>query len=239
MAESLTLVTALKFREGVVIASDSQVTDDAVSVRWPMEKLTRVGKHPLVVGFSGSGGKGKLARQALQEAGFRSTTFERLDRVGRMIVGNLQPIYERIQAESKPPFKNWQEIALTGLAAFWAEGQPHILELEKNGDTYPHDYFHALGSAGSAAYAVYNTLAPAGEEARLLNVDERKTLMAILRIVRTAINVVAAGVSEPIQVYIIRNGKVRMLLKEEIEIHMQAIGEWESEDRDRFYEQAI
>ena len=239
MPESLTLVTALKFRGGVVIAADSQVTDSAVGIRWPIEKLVQVGKHPLVVGFSGSGGKGKLAGKTLQQASFKDTTFLKPERVEGMIVGKLQPIYGRIQAESKPPYKDWQEIALTGLAVFWAGGRPHLLEMEKNGDIYPHDYFHALGSAGRAAYAVYNTLAPAGEEARLLNVDERKTLMAILRIVRTAINVEAAGVSEPIQVYIIRNGKVRSLLKEEIGIHMQAIGEWESDDRDRFYEEAL
>ena len=45
--------------------------------------------------------------------------------------------------------------------------------------------------------------------------------------------------SEPIGVYVISRGKVRTLLKEEIGIHMQAVGEWESEDRDRFYEQAL
>ena len=109
-----------------------------------------------------------------------------------MIVGKLQPIYERIRTESKPPFKNWQEIALTGLGRVLGGRSTSYLRAGEEW-RHTHDYFHALGSAGNTAYGVYNTLAPAGEEARLLNLDERKTLMAILRIVRTAINVAAAA----------------------------------------------
>lgn len=235
MAETHTVVAALKFQGGVIITADSQVSDLTVGVRWPLEKLERIGQHPLVVAFSGSSGRGEKARQALQDADFRPTTFQRAERVKAMFDSKLRPIYQEIQENSKPPFKNLQEIALTGLAAFWGGGEAHILEREMNGDSYFHPQFHAIGSGGSTAYAVFRTLG--GTE--LSELEERKGLMAILRIVRTSIYVDLAGVSEPVSVFVIKKGNVRQLVEDEVTTHMQAVAQWEQRDRERFLKEAI
>ena len=158
MPDSNTVIAALKYQGGVLMGADSQVSDLVVQVRWPIEKLSQVQQHPLVIGLSGSMGRGDRAREALDATGFRSTTFDKKDRVQGLIEGSLTPVYEGIQKASKPPGAGIHEIALTGLAVFWAEGEPHIFETEFNGDNSFHQSFHAIGSGGSTAYAVYRTL---------------------------------------------------------------------------------
>jgi ATP-dependent protease HslVU (ClpYQ) peptidase subunit len=203
MAQSHTVVAALKFKGGVIIAADSQVSDDVVSVRWLMEKPEHISPHPVVVAFSGSAGRGIRARDALQGAGFLPSHFKSAVRVTKVFDAVLSPIYADIQTSSKPPYKDWREIALAGLAVFWAGGEPHIIEREMNNDSCPHVVFHAIGSGGNTAYAVYRTLGGS----RLATIEEPKAIMAMLRIIRTVINVEFAGVSEPIVAFVIREGK--------------------------------
>ena len=206
MANTHTLIAALKYQGGVIISSDSQVSDLVIRVRWPIEKLAQVGQHPLVVGFSDSMGQGQRARAALSGGSFHATTFQKTERVQNQIDTKLLPIYDKIKNLSKlPPGLHYlPEIGLSALAAFWAEDAPHILEREMNGDSCFHDCFHAIGSGALTAYAVYNTL---GGKDELLQLEERKALMAMLRIMRTAIRVEIEGVSEPVSVFIISDGK--------------------------------
>lgn len=58
--------------------------------------------------------------------------------------------------------------------------------------------------------------------------------MAMLRIVRAATRVDIAGVSEPVSVFIISDGKVRQLSEDEVIANMQAVKEWEQGERDNF-----
>lgn len=232
MANTHTLIAALILQGGVIIASDSQVSDVAVRVRWPIEKLAQIGQHPLVVGFSDSVGRGQRARAALDGGSFRSTTFQKPKRVQSLMDTKLMPIYNEIKNLSKPPLgRTFWEIGLSALAAFWAGGEPHILEREMNCDSSFHSCFHAIGSGAPTAYAVYNTL---GGKDELPQLEERKALMAMLRIVRTAIRVDVEGVSEPVSVFIISDGKVRQLSEDEVIANMQAVKEWEQGERDNF-----
>jgi 20S proteasome alpha/beta subunit len=233
MANTHTLIAALKYQGGVIITSDTQVSDLPVQVRWPIEKLAQIGQHPLVVGFSDSMGQGQRARAKLDDGSFRSTTFEKPERVQRLMDTKLLPIYDQIKNLSRVPPGPHQitEIGLSALAAFWAGGEPHILEREMNCDSCFHSCFHAIGSGAPTAYAVYNTL---GGKDELPQLEERKALMAMLRIVRTAIRVELMGVSEPLSVFIISDGKVRQLSEDEVMPNMQAVKEWEQGERDNF-----
>jgi len=232
MANTHTLIAALKYQGGVIISSDSQVSDLAIRVRWPIEKLAQVGQHPLVVGFSDSMGRGQRARAALGDGSFRSTTFDKCERVQSLMDAKLLPIYDEIKKLSRVPAGcQLPEIGLSALAAFWAGGEPHILEREMNCDSCFHSCFHAIGNGGPTAYAVYNTL---GGKDELPQLEERKALMAMLRIVRTSIRVDVAGVSEPVSVFIISDGKVRRLSEDEVIANMQAVKEWEQGERDNF-----
>jgi hypothetical protein len=147
----------------------------------------------------------------------------------------LRPIYKDIQQDSFPPRAGWQEIGLTGLAVFWSAGEPHIYECEINSDSYFHKHFHAIGSGGATAYAVYRTLGGS----KLTSLDEDKALVALLRIMRTAISVDAMGVSEPITAFSIREGRVRKLTNAEIEANLELVGRWEEKEQERFFEQSL
>ncbi len=59
--------------------------------------------------------------------------------------------------------------------------------------------------------------------------------MAMLRIIRTVINVEFAGVSEPIVAFVIREGKVRQLLPDEMTVNLEAVAKWEQDEQERFY----
>jgi 20S proteasome alpha/beta subunit len=91
MAESATVIAALKFQGGIVIGADSQASDLVIGVRWPVEKLDRVGEHPLVVGLSNSMGMGQRARREIENLDLRATTFRKPETVQAAIDRALQP----------------------------------------------------------------------------------------------------------------------------------------------------
>jgi len=99
-----------------------------------------------------------------------------------------------------------------------------------NGDTDFHQSFHAIGSGGSTAYAVYRTLGGPN----LTTLDESKALLALLRIIRTAIYIDVAGVGEPVSVFVIKAGKVRRLSEPEVDANMELINRWCEKEQERF-----
>ncbi len=109
----------------------------------------------------------------------------------------------------------------------WAENEPRILEFEINGDSSYHDYFHAIGSGANTAYAIYRTLGGR----RLLNLDEARATMAILRILRTCVEVEMWGVSEPVDIWNVNAAGARRLNGDEVQVHLQAVDAWEEEER--------
>lgn len=233
MAGSDTVIAALKFQGGVLIAADSQVSDPMNQVRWLMQKPQQVGTHPLVAAFSGSKGQGVKAQEALAGCDFRTTTFARRDRVESQAINALKPVYAAIATQSKPPAgaSNVWDIALVGLAVYFAEGDGHILEFILNGDTEYHDCFQVIGSGQNTAYAVYETLG--GK--RLNQLDEERAIWALVRILRTGIKVELGGVSEPIVLYVVTDGKARRVEPDEMQTYRQAVAAWESKERERFF----
>ena len=230
MAESTTIIAALKFQGGVVIAADSQVSDTAAQVRWPIEKLERVGDKPLVLGFSGSVGMAQRARKQLEATTLHPDMFNKRHLVQDAMDRCLAPIYRKIKEDIHPPAKIF-EVCLWGLSVFWAENAPQILEHEFSSDSSFHDYFHAIGSAANTAYAIYRTLGGA----RLCTVAERWALPVMLRILRTCVSVELWGVSEPLSVWVVLGGKARKVSLDEIQTHLQTIETWEERERSDFF----
>ena len=89
-----------------------------------------------------------------------------------------------------------------------------------------------IGSGGQTAHAVFRTLG----RSRLAELEESKALMALLRILRTSVNVEMWGVSEPLCVHVVMADKrVRGVSEDELQAHLQAIDKWEEDDRQRFF----
>jgi 20S proteasome alpha/beta subunit len=235
MAESTTVIAALKFQGGVVIAADSQASDVASDVRWPVEKLDRIGSHPCVVGFSGAVSRAEHARGKLNSTPLHPNMFDKRERIQGAVYRSLSPVYDEIKRANECAKQPFYLTSLWGLFTFWAEGTPHIFECGINGDCEFHQHFHAIGSGSKTAYAIYRTLG--GNE--LCTLDERWAVPVVLRILRTCVNVELWGVSEPIFVWVISGGKARQLTPDELQVHLQTVDEWERGERSAFFSKAI
>lgn len=227
MGISTTVIAALKFEGGVVIAADSQASDIVAEVRWPVEKLDCIGSHPCVVGFSGSISNSQRARAALEAITLHPNMFDKRDRIRDTIARCLSPIYQQIKQANDGVRRDIYLTSLWGLLVYWAEGAPQILECGINGDIEFHEYFHAIGSGAKTAYAIHRTLG--GK--RLCTLDERRALPVLLRILRTCVDVEVWGISEPLSVWIVSQGKARKLSEDEIQPHLQWVDRWEEGER--------
>lgn len=228
MPSSTTVIIALRYSAGVVFASDSQTSDPVHNVRWPTTKARQVGEHPLVMGFSGNTGVSGRARASLEERGLRPTTFQRRERVRNMIEGALKPHYDWIAEQMRPDSAFAHVVGapqMVALAACFAEGQPQVIEFEANGDSDFHDYFHAIGSGASTAYAVWRTLGGR----RLRGLGEDRAVHVALRIMRTAVAVDMMGVSDPYTVFVVDKDGARQLPSADVDSEMQVVQEWEEQ----------
>ena len=154
----------------------------------------------------------------------RPTQAEKLSRISSNISSCLKPFYDEIKEQNGKVLQgSIFEIGLWGLIACWSEQAPHIIEYELNGDHDTHQWFHAIGSGTSTAYAVWRTLG----ERKLVELDERKALWVALRILKTCISVEMYGVSEPLRAWVVTEKGARRMSKEERNAHLQAISEWE------------
>jgi len=231
MSTSATVIAALKFESGVVIAADTQASDPIARVRWPVEKLDRIGQHPLIIGFSGAIGLSQRAWSALDSSDFRTTTFEKRDRVRDAMDRCLNPIYTKIINDYPQPRPELWHITIWGLAAYWAENQPHIIEYGPNGIPEFHPHFHAIGSGANTAYAIWRTLGGP----HLAKLGGEKSLQVILRIIRTCVDVEMVGVSEPITLWVVSANKTRKVSPDEMETLKQYVCEWEEKERKEFF----
>lgn len=230
MPNSTTLITALKFEGGVVIASDSQVSDPAARVRWSLAKIEQVPGHPMVVGFSGSLASACNMRDALEEEQFRANTFKSKGRLRKKIEKCVEPEYQRLN--SKYPNSShsgtiW-DVAVQGLMVSWVENEPVILEIEPSGQVCPHDFFHAIGSGSQSAYVAWRTLGGR----RLCELDRERSLAVTCRILRTCVDIELTGINAPYFLSVVTVDGVQNLSHEEIQPILQYVGEWEKREQD-------
>lgn len=228
MPTSSTVIAALKFQDGVIIAGDSQASDPVAGVRWPTGKLFRPNpSFPLVIGFSGSVGRAQRAVGELQETKLHQNQFKNRGTIQKVIDNCLSPVFQEIREKADPRRNDLWNMTLWGLGAVWAGDQPHIIELEFNTDSSFHDFFHAIGSGAQTAYAVFRTLGGRN----LVGLDEPRAIMAMLRILRTAVDVDMSGVSPPFAAWVITASKVRSIGQDELLPNNQLIDQWEAEER--------
>ena len=230
MPASSTVLVALKYRDGVLVGADSQASDPAAMVRWPVQKVSQIGSNPLVVGFSGSVGTSDRIFERLAEAKFRKTTFEKRRRLQDFLDRELRPEYEAVRLR-KNPAPGFDPPGVWGVAGTWVQGQGAILEYELSGDSSWHQYFHAAGSGARTAYAVYRVL---GGRA-LCKLSERTALTAAIRILETAIAVDIAGVGKPLDVWRVNAAGVKRLGEGEVNAHAQLVDEWERREREALF----
>lgn len=233
MARSATVIAALKFESGVVIAADSQASDPSAGVRWEVDKLHSVGRYPLVVGFSGNLGLAGRVVENLEGETIRRNMFKKREHVRNLLDRCFDPIYLRIREQFPNPERSeFWNVAVWGLSAFWASEEAQILEYETTGDSSFHPHFHAVGSAAGTAYAVWRTLG--GK--RLRGLSKGKAVLAMVRILRTCVDVEVNWVSGPLSFMVVEQNATRELSVAEVDALQQYVGEWEEDQRRAFFE---
>lgn len=226
MAISSTLIIALRFKTGVVFASDSQASDLVQAVRWPVTKAKKIEPYPLVMAFSGSLGISERAREDVGKSTLRTSVFKKRELVREAIASALKKHYTWV---SEFPSQKGQPLLLWALAACFAEGKPQIIEFETSGDSCFHEHFHGIGSGGGTAYAIWRALGGRQLEA----LKEGLAVHVALRILQTAIEVNMTGVSDPFTVFIVDKKGARQLSQTVVDAEMQAAQEWEQKQMQR------
>lgn len=231
MAASGTVIAALSYDSGVLIGADSQATDQLVGVRWTVTKLRQIRDYPFVLGFSGSIGAADRILDGLATTNIDWNALRSRGDLQRVLDEIPIPEYKAASGRPSGLPQGLDEIAIHGLAAVTVESRHRILEYEMSGDSGWHDYFQAIGSGRSTAYAIYRALG--GRQ--LAGLRQDKALLVLLRIIRTAISVEPAGVSEPIVVWRLDDGGCHRFSDDEVNAQLQAVDEFELEERSRLF----
>ena len=156
----MTVVLALRCADGLVMASDSQITDPVRGVSYPAQKLHALGKH---AAWGGSGSRAVLYDLERIFDSEAEAIIEAPD-VGHALQQRVLPVlqnhYENFIADV-PGGKPGATPATYVLAAGYADGKPFIIDLDPHGLIGHHEEtgFQAVGSGSPMAQQAYALLA--------------------------------------------------------------------------------
>lgn len=224
----MTLVLAIGCTDGVVIAADSQSTDE--NLRQPFVKIQQLGPHPILYGGAGDVGLGQKLDEALKGAVMR----ESVKLMRREIKKRLaQDLRESVSLHATYPTQQSQlPPAAILLFVGVLDGKSWILEVEKeNRDTvYGDDLgnFAAIGSGKMLAQALFR---PHLWSARDLSAGK----ILAYRILDDAISLSAIGLARPIHIHTISlDGAIEKVEDEECETIDDTCEGWRQLERDSF-----
>lgn len=208
----MTLVLAIRCREGVVLASDSQATSDAAGqpTRQPVRKLFDVGGR-IAWGAAGSVG----LQQALTErlAAERASVLAADDPRGALVDAVI-PIQQRALRDFVPhPGAQPPDLACVFC---WIEpgGRPRIFSVPRTGSDHQlHDGHAAVGTGDIFADFAMVSVAHLGTPD--LSLEQAK--MVALKAINDAIDVAAVYLDRPVQMAVVTPAGVRTVPRAEIE----------------------
>ncbi len=195
----MTLIVALKTRDGVVVAADSQATigTQVATRQGGVQKLFCLGES-IVWGSAGAVGLTQRAAEALEKLGNDKKRCE-----GPL--ASLRPEIKRtigkVLKEGNESFvpsghqTHWQGNAF--LFAGHTGGLPWILEIGPTGADQDHDPHSAIGSGDVFAYFAQASM----QHLPLKTATDQTGRMIVYRTIATACRVSAFGISEPIQMW--------------------------------------
>jgi 20S proteasome alpha/beta subunit len=207
----MTLVLAIRCREGVVLASDGQATSDAAGqpTRQPVQKLFDLGGR-IAWGAAGSVG----LQQALTEAlgADRRVLGERDPRAA--LVDAVIPIQQRALRDFVPhPGAQPPDLACV-FCWLGPDGAPRIFSVPRTGSDHQlHDGHAAVGTGDIFADFAMVSVAHLGTPD--LSLEQAK--MVALKAIADAIDVAAVYLGPPIQMTAVTAAGVRPVPRAEIE----------------------
>ncbi len=223
----MTVVLATVCEDGVVIGSDSQITDKGRGMTYPAEKL-----HPLgdTAAWGGSGARSVLTdvKRCFNE---KSAAILEAPDIGRALQAQVLPIlryhYETF-IEDVPGEEDGGTPSAYVMAAGWRDGEPWIIEITPSGmiGHYADIGFHAIGSGAAMAQQ-------AGSLLSHFHITKRSTRFgcaAVLRVLH-ALDLTSASVGKPFSLCRIDAEGAHHLSDEEIEEVGEVVRQWEEAEQ--------
>ena len=223
----MTVVVAVVCKDGVVIGSDSQVTDSDRGMSYPAQKLHPMGEY---AAWGGSGARSVLGELEVLFAEHSEAICGSPD-IGRALQERTVPVlrhhYENFIAEvPNEPMKGGPSAYV--LAAGWSPAGPWIVEVTPNGLTsrYESVGFHAIGSGAPMAQQ-------AGALLSHLDMVERSVRHGVVGIVRVldALRVTQPNVGLEIDVARITEDGAHHLSEEEIATARDDVARWRDREK--------
>lgn len=163
----MTVVLALRCVDGLVLASDSQITDPVRGLSYPAQKLHRLGTHGA---WGGSGSRGVL-HDIKQIFDTEPDSVSEAPDVGRALQERVLPVLQHHYSQfidDVPNEKPGATPATYVLAAGYSKGAPFIVDVDPHGlvGHYEDIGFHAVGSGSAMAQQAHALLAHLGMRER-------------------------------------------------------------------------
>lgn len=223
----MTVVLATVCRNGVVLGSDSQITDKGRGMTYPAEKL-----HPLgaSAAWGGSGARSVLTDVKRRFNDNSAAILEAPD-IGRAVQEQVLPIL-RHHYETFIPDVPGEEGGGTPsayvMAAGWRDGEPWILEITPSGmiGHYADIGFHAIGSGAAMAQQAGSLLS----HFHLTKRSVRFGCAAVLRVLQ-ALDLTSASVGKPFSLCRIDADGAHHLGADEIDEVGDVVRRWEEAEQ--------
>lgn len=221
----MTVVLALRCRNGVVLAADSQITDSGRGLSYPSQKL-----HPL--GTTGAwGGSGSRAVLLELERLFADNGAGILGapNPGRAVQDVVVPLLRHHYGNFIAEVPGEQQSGATPatyvlVAGHTTSGEPFLVDIDPHGliGRYEEVGFHAVGSGAAMAQQAGALLAH-------FEMTERDVDHGVLTAVRVldALRVTSPSIGGPVDVYRLTPDQATALSEEEIEVVRERVQEWQ------------
>jgi proteasome beta subunit len=149
----LTVVLSVKCSDGLVMASDSQITEGNRGMSYPAQKLHPLGEH----GAWGGSGARSVLQDLERDFGESAASILESTDVGRAIQERVLPVLQHHYEHFIPEVPGEETSGTPSayvLAAGYADGEPFMVEINPNGMVSRYDDigFHAVGSGAPMAH---------------------------------------------------------------------------------------
>jgi proteasome beta subunit len=219
----MTVVLALRCADGVVLGSDSQITDSARGLSYPAQKL-----HPFgdTAAWGGSGSRAVLFDL---EQLFNSCAPAVLgsENIGHAVQERVVPVLRRHYDQFVEQVPGEQHSGATPatyvLTAGYADGVPFIVDIDPHGliGRYEEVGFHAVGSGAAMAQQAGALLA----HFRMTERDVDYGVVAMVRILDT-LRVTSPSIGGPIDLYRITAEQADALSDKEVARVRKQVQRW-------------
>lgn len=223
----MTVVLATVCKDGVVLGSDSQITDKGRGMTYPAEKIHPLGDR---AAWGGSGARAVLhdVKTAFNE---KSAAILEAPDIGRAIQEQVLPImrhhYDTFIADV-PGEEGGGTPSAYVMAAGWRDGHPWIIEITPSGmiGHYGDLGFHAIGSGAPMAQQAGSLLS----HFHLAERSVRFGCAAVLRVLK-ALDMTSSSVGEPFSLCRIDKDGAHHLSDRDIETVNKDVKKWEDAEQ--------